>query len=44
MLHSVELVSVVEATGIIVRVSIVNFYLIFESEFELEFYLIAVLT
>ena len=42
LLHSVELASVVEATGIIVEVSIVNFYLVFESEFEFEFYLIAV--
>ena len=41
LLHSVELASVVEASGIIVKVSIVNFYLVFESEFELEFYLIA---
>ena len=44
LLHSVELASVIEASGIIVEVSIVNFDLVFESEFELEFYLIAVKT
>ena len=42
MLHSVELAWTVVATGIIVEVSIVNFDLFFETEFELEFYLIAV--